>query len=252
MGSNMSVERPILIVDDDSSLRETLSQQFAADAEFTTTGAATLVEAEARLSARGARFDAVILDVRLPDGDGRDLCIRMRQQGQAIPIIMLSGFCAEADVVRGLDAGANDYIAKPFRFAELLARVRAQLRAFDDSNDAVLSIGNYTFRPAAKSLEDPGKNQRIRLTTKETALLKILYRARSRTVTHEALMRDVWGYGTTVASHTLQTHIYRLRQKMEANPVSPCLLITENHGYRLDLGGLLLRQGTAKWMTHAL
>ena len=244
----MSVERPILIIDDDSGLREALSNRFTADAEFTTTGAATLGEAEAKLGARNARFDAVILDVMLPDGDGCDLCIRMRKQGLMMPIIMLTGFCAEADVVRGLDSGANDYIAKPFRFAELLARVRAQLRVFDDSKDAAFSIGSYTFHPAARLLEAVGKNQRIRLTTTEAALLKILYRASGRVVARKALVDDVWGIGAVVANHTLQTHIYRLRQKMEVNPASPRLLITDHDGYRLDSGGAAAEASTARWM----
>ncbi|HME23265.1 MAG TPA: response regulator, partial [Acetobacteraceae bacterium] len=111
----MSAERPILIVDDDAALRETLSDQLAVDGEFTAISAASLGEAEEKLTAKDARFDAVILDVSLPDGDGRDLCTRLRQQGKKMPIIMLTGSDAETDVVRGLDSGANDYIAKPFR-----------------------------------------------------------------------------------------------------------------------------------------
>jgi len=128
--AKMSAERPILIVDDDEALRETLAGQLAVDGEFLATEAGTIGEAEEKLASKDARFDAVILDVGLPDGDGRDLCTRLRRQGQKMPIIMLTGSDAETDVVRGLDSGANDYIAKPFRLNELLARLRAQLRIF--------------------------------------------------------------------------------------------------------------------------
>lgn len=107
----MSAERPILIVDDDAVLRETLADQLAVDGEFTAISAGTIAEAEEKLSARDARFDAVILDVSLPDGDGRDLCTRLRKQGQKMPIVMLTGSDTETDVVRGLDSGANDYIS---------------------------------------------------------------------------------------------------------------------------------------------
>ena len=233
----MPCERPILIVDDDSVLCEMLSEQFALDGEFAATTAATLGQAEAKLSAGDARFDAVILDVRLPDGDGRDLCVRLREQGQSIPIIMLTGSDAEIDVVRGLDAGANDYIAKPFRLAELLARLRAQLRVYENSEDAVFTIGPYMFRPSAKLLRDPVRNQRIRLTEKEAAILKFLYRSGPKAIARQELLDQVWGYNPAATTHTLETHIYRLRQKIEPDPANACLLVTEVGGYRLDPEG---------------
>ena len=234
----MSGERPILIVDDDAALRDMLAEQLAVDGEFTAAGAATAAEAEAKIGAREARFDALILDVGLPDGDGRDLCAKLRRDGIKVPIIMLTGSDEEADVVRGLDAGANDYIAKPFRLAELLARLRAQLRMFENSEDAVFTIGPYTFRPAAKLLQDPVKNRRIRLTEKEAGILKFLYRAGSRPVQRQVLLNEVWGYNSAVTTHTLETHIYRLRQKIEPDPSNARLLITEGGGYRLDPEGI--------------
>ncbi len=234
----MTGERPILIVDDDAALRETLAEQLAVDGEFTATGAATAGEAEAKINARDSRFDALILDVSLPDGDGRDLCARLRRNGIKVPIIILTGSDEEADVVRGLDSGANDYIAKPFRLAELLARLRAQLRIFENSEDAVFTIGPYTFRPAAKLLQDPAKNRRIRLTEKEAAILKFLYRAGSRPVARQVLLNEVWGYNSAVTTHTLETHIYRLRQKIEPDPANARLLVTEGGGYRLDPEGI--------------
>jgi DNA-binding response OmpR family regulator len=229
----MSSERPILIVDDDRDLRLTLAEQLAIDGEFTPVEAATLNEADQQLGSKDSRFDAIILDVTLPDGGGRDFCVKLRRQGHKMPVIMLTGSDAETDVVRGLDSGANDYIAKPFRLAELLARLRAQLRIFENSEDAVFTIGPYTFRPSAKLLQEPMKNRRIRLTEKEAAILKFLYRAGDRAVARQVLLNEVWGYNAAVTTHTLETHIYRLRQKIEPDPANARLLVTEGGGYRL-------------------
>ena len=235
----MTAERPILVVDDDATLREALLEQLQVDGEFAVAEATTISEAEALMTGKDARFDAIILDVGLPDGDGRDLCALLRRQGLRMPIIMLTGSDDEADVVRGLDAGANDYIAKPFRLAELLARLRAQLRIFENSEDAVFTIGPYTFRPSAKLLHEPVKNRRIRLTEKEAAILKFLYRAGTRPVARQVLLNEVWGYNAAVTTHTLETHIYRLRQKIEPDPSNARLLVTEGGGYRLDpVGGV--------------
>jgi DNA-binding response OmpR family regulator len=230
----MAGERPILIVDDDRALRSTLCEIFADDGEFVPHEAATAAEAEAKLAPGGTRFDALILDVGLPDGDGRDLCVKLRRNGVKVPIIILTGSDEEADVIRGLEAGANDYIAKPFRLAELLARLRAQLRTFENSEDAVFSIGPYVFRPSSKLLQEPAKNRRIRLTEKEAAILKFLYRSGAKPVPRQVLLNEVWGYNAAVTTHTLETHIYRLRQKIEPDPANARLLVTEGGGYRLD------------------
>ena len=136
-------------------------------------------------------------------------------------------------MVRGLDAGANDYIAKPFRLGELLARVRAQLRIFDNSEDAVFTIGPYMFRPSAKLLLEPARNRKIRLTEKECGILKFLYRA-AKPVPRQVLLNEVWGYNSEVTTHTLETHIYRLRQKIEADPADTRLLVTVPGGYLLE------------------
>jgi DNA-binding response OmpR family regulator len=234
----MSGERPILLVDDDDSLRAMLVEQLAVDGEFAAAEAATLQQAEAMMTASDARYDALILDVTLPDGDGRDLCVRLRRSGYKLPIIMLTGSDEEVDVVRGLDSGANDYIAKPFRLAELLARLRAQMRIFENSEDAVFTIGPYLFRPSAKLLQDTQRNKRIRLTEKEAAILKYLYRSGATPVARQVLLNEVWGYNASVTTHTLETHIYRLRQKIEPDPANLRLLITESGGYRLDPTGM--------------
>ncbi len=231
----MSGERPILIIDDDNALRETLAEQLTVDGAFAVTEAASLTEARSRLAEADARFDAIILDVSLPDGDGRDFCAKLRKSGVKVPVIMLTAADEEADVVRGLEAGANDYVAKPFRLAELLARLRVQLRIFENSEDAVFAIGPYTFRPAVKLLQEPTRNRRIRLTEKEAAILKFLYRANPKPVPRQILLNEVWGYNASVTTHTLETHIYRLRQKIETDPTRATLLVTEGGGYRLDL-----------------
>jgi len=233
----MPLPRPILLVDDDAALRDTLAEQLSLDGEFTTRGAETAAEAEALLRAPGARFDAILLDIGLPDGDGRELCAALRKLGMTLPIIMLTGADAEEDLVSGLDAGANDYIAKPFRLAELLARLRAQLRVFDNSEDAVFSIGPYLFRPADKQLLEPARNRKLRLTEKESAILKHLHRAGGRPVARQTLLHEVWGYNSAVTTHTLETHIYRLRQKIEPDPTNARLLVTEAGGYRLAADG---------------
>jgi len=230
----MATERPILIVEDDQILRDTLAEHLSSEGGFTTAGAGTLEEAGALLFAKDQRFDAVILDVGLPDGSGIDFCVKLRGLGLMMPVIMLTGWDTEDDIVRGLGAGASDYIAKPFRSSELLARIRAQLRMFENSEDAVFDIGPYTFRPAAKQLLEPTRNSRIRLTDKETAILKYLYRAGSRAVERKVLLNEVWGYNPAVTTHTLETHVYRLRQKMETAPGAPSLLVTEGQGYRLN------------------
>jgi DNA-binding response OmpR family regulator len=230
----MAGPRPILVVDDDEALRQTLAEQLAHDGEFAATEAATAAEATARLAADDARFDAIVLDIGLPDGDGRELCARLRKQGHRMPILMLTGADGEQDIVRGLDSGANDYIAKPFRVSELMARLRAQLRVFDNSEDAVFTVGPYTFRPSAKLLLEAARNRKIRLTEKEAAILKYLYRAGGRPVGRQILLNEVWGYNSAVTTHTLETHIYRLRQKIEPDPSNARLLVTEGGGYRLD------------------
>ncbi len=230
----MSSARPILIVEDEHALRQTLAEQFSEEGGYQPFEAATLKEAAQFLGAADARFDSIILDIKMPDGDGREFCAEMRRQGHRMPIIMLTGSTDEEDIVSGLNSGANDYISKPFRTSELLARVQAQLRAFDTSEDAVFTIGPYTFRPSAKLLLTADRKQRIRLTTKEVAILKFLLRTDGEIVSRQVLLNEVWGYNAGVTTHTLETHIYRLRQKIESDPNNCRLLMTAPGGYRLD------------------
>jgi DNA-binding response OmpR family regulator len=226
----MSTARTILLVDDDQDLRESLRDQLALHDEFEIHAAGTA--SQGIEIAKKQRFDLVVLDVGLPDMDGREACKILRKSGFKSPIIMLTGNTADSDVILGLDAGANDYVTKPFKFAVLLARIRAQLRQHEQSEDAVFTIGHYTFKPASKMLLDE-KGSKIRLTEKETSILKYLYRSGEKVVTRDVLLHEVWGYNAGVTTHTLETHIYRLRQKIEKDPSNAELLITEMGGYKL-------------------
>ena len=227
----MTTGRKVLLVDDDDSLRGTLAEQLQLHEEFATTEAANA--ADGLEAAKSNTFDLILLDVGLPDMDGRDLCRLMRKSGVKSPVIMLTAQDSDADTILGLDAGANDYVTKPFKVAVLLARMRAQLRQHEQSDDAVFTIGPYAFKPSAKLLVEEEKNRKIRLTEKETAILKYLYRAGDRMVKRETLLNEVWGYNAGVTTHTLETHVYRLRQKIEPDPSRAVILVTDTGGYRL-------------------
>lgn len=221
----------ILLVDDDTALRQSLSEQLHLHEEFEVTEADSA--AAALEAVKDAHFDFVILDVGLPDMDGREVCRLMRKAGVKSPVLMLTGKDSDADEILGLDAGANDYITKPFRLNVLLARLRAHLRQHEQSEDAVFTIGPYSFRPAAKLLLDEASNLKVRLTEKETAILRYLYRAGDAVVGRDQLLHEVWGYNAGVTTHTLETHVYRLRQKIEREPGKAAILLTEPGGYRL-------------------
>jgi len=171
--------------------------------------------------------------VALPDLDGREVCRLMRKSGVKVPIILLTAASTDSDTILGLESGANDYVSKPFNTGVLLARMRAQLRQFEQSEDAVFRIGPFTFKPSQKLLVSEGEREtKIRLTEKETEILKFLYRA-EKPVSRDVLLDEVWGYNAGVTTHTLETHIYRLRQKIEPDPSNASILITESSGYQL-------------------
>ncbi len=228
----MARAKRILFVDDDELLSGTLIDQFGVHDEFAVGPITTAGEAIARVKEE-AHIDLMILDVGLPDMDGREACRIMRKNGFKSPIIMLTGADSDADTILGLEAGANDYVAKPFKFSVLLARVRAHLRSHEQSEDAVFKVGPYEFRPAVKMLVTP-EDKKIRLTEKETSILKFLYRAGGKPVTRDVLLDEVWGYNSGVTTHTLETHVYRLRQKIEPDPSNASILLTESGGYRLS------------------
>jgi DNA-binding response OmpR family regulator len=226
----MPAVRTILIVDDDAALRRSLAEQLELHAEFASrecdSGAAAL-----RL-ARQDGFDAVLLGGGLCDIDSHELCRRLRQSGVLAPIVMLAATDDSAGRQRALAAGASDYVTKPLRVSDLLARLRAQLRHGNGGDAAVLTIGPYAFQPSARLLHDPGGRRQVRLTDKEAAILNFLYRA-GKAIGRDTLLGEVWGYNAGVTTHTLETHVYRLRRKIERDPARAEILVTEPGGYRL-------------------
>ena len=227
----MNALRKILLVEDDEALGESLAEQLRLHEETDVVLAADGASALERV--KQDHFDMLILDVGLPDMDGRELCRLLRRSEIKAPIIMLTGADSEADTILGLDSGANDYVTKPFRLGVLLARIRAQFRQHERSEDAVFSLGPYSFRPAAKMLLSPDSSNKIRLTEKESAILKYLLRSGDGVVGRDELLNEVWGYNSGVTTHTLETHVYRLRQKLEKDPSNAEILVTEPGGYRL-------------------
>ena len=222
--------RTILLVDDDNDLRETLVEQLSLYEEFTILQETTA--AKGIQTARNQQIALLVMDVGLPDMDGREAVKLLRKGGFKPPIIMLTGHDTDSDTILGLEAGANDYVTKPFRFAVLLARIRAQLRQHEQSEDATFTVGPYTFKPGQKLLTLEN-GQKIRLTEKEAAIIRYLYRADQRVVTRDVLLEEVWGYNSGVTTHTLETHIYRLRQKVEKDAANPAILVTDAGGYKL-------------------
>jgi DNA-binding response OmpR family regulator len=222
--------RTILIVDDDEDLRATLLEQLSLYEEFDVLQEATATKGVQ--TARNSMVDLLIMDVGLPDMDGREAVKLLRKGGFRAPIIMLTAQDTDSDTILGLESGANDYVTKPFRFAVLLARIRAQLRQHEQSEDATFSVGPYTFKPSQKMLIDE-RGGKIRLTEKEVAIIKYLYRADQKVVTRDVLLEEVWGYNSGVTTHTLETHVYRLRQKIERDPSKAEILVTESGGYKL-------------------
>ncbi len=228
----VNLQKRLLIVDDDVMLGESLSEQFILQGDFDVHLAHSAGEALNWLQQQQPA-DIIIMDVGLPDMDGREVCRKLRVLGVKCPIIMLTGADSEADTILGLESGANDYVTKPFRYGVLLARVRAHMRQFAQSEDAVFTIGPYKFKPAAKLMLHEKTAAKVRLTEKETAILKFLYRAGNQVTGRDVLLHEVWGYNPAISTHTLETHIYRLRQKIEENPAHARILITEQGGYKL-------------------
>lgn len=224
-------DRTLLIVDDDEDLRSILVEQLQMHEEFNVLQESTA--AKGLETARNENIDLIIMDIGLPDLDGREAVKKLRQEGFRAPIIMLTGHDTDSDTILGLEAGANDYVTKPFRFAVLLARIRAQLRQHEQSEDATFQVGPYTFKPGQKLLIDE-TGSKIRLTEKEAAIIKFLYRAGDNVVSRDTLLEEVWGYNSGVTTHTLETHVYRLRQKIEKDPANAQILITDSGGYRLN------------------
>ena len=227
---NLLISARILIVDDDAYLRKVLVNQLSYE------GVVSLAEAVKASDAFDQvdqfKPDLILLDIQLPDGNGFDICKKLRARGFEKPIIMLTGQQEEDDIIKGLDTGANDYIAKPMRFGELLARIRAQLRQYKSSDDVRFTHHDIEFQPASKTLTSLEDQRIVVLTEKETMILKKLFRIWPEAVSKEHLLSEVWGYQNMIATHTLETHIYRLRQKI-ARLTAHQIVETTQDGYKL-------------------
>lgn len=215
----------ILIVDDDAALQESLSEQLQLNSEFST---APVASASAALAYSASRaVDVMLIAAQLPDMPGVELCRLLRGQGVGCPIILLG------TVDHWAQSGASGALAKPLRFSVLRDRIRSLLRAPRDIQEENHAIGPHLFGPVARQLTHALTGVVVRLTEKEAAMLLYLVRAGGVVVAREELLQNVWGYHAAATTHTLETHIYRLRQKLEDNPAEAHILVTEPGGYRL-------------------
>lgn len=222
--------RTLLLIDDDEFLREAVAETLVESEDFEVLEAGTAAEGEKRFSE--SHIDMLIVDVGLPDMDGRDLCAKLREQGVTVPILMLTGELGEANEIKGLNSGANDYITKPVNTNILLARIRTQFRQFEQASDTNFPVVDAIFFPGRKQFVKADQSA-IKLTEKEVGILKLLCLAEGRHASRQDLLSQVWGYNNSVSTHTLETHIYRLRQKIETDPQNPVFLVTQDGGYKL-------------------
>ena len=216
----------ILLVEDDAALRDGLTELFTREG-YSVTTAANAAEARQNFS---VYIDLIILDITLPDGNGVSLCQEWRDQGITTSILFLTAKDEEFDVVRGLDAGGNDYVTKPFRMMELLSRIRALLRRANAApqqkqQPSLLTAGGITLDPEQRVAMKNGEI--IELTAKEYDLIELLVRNPRRIYSRENLMDLVWGYTYAGDYRTVDVHIRRLREKLEDNPAAPQHILTK-------------------------
>ena len=221
----------IMVIEGDNDLRHVLMTQFQREGVLALEQAETMASAFEKIDSFNPNI--LILDIQLPDGNGFEICARLREQEFEIPIIMLTGQDRESEVIKGLDTGVNDYIVKPMRFGELVARVCAQLHHYRASDDDLFSTKGMDFVPADKSLTYRAKQKTVTLTEKETLILKKLFQSWPESLSRTSLLSQVWGYHNDVTTHTLETHIYRLRQKI-ARLSEDQLIETTTTGYHLN------------------
>lgn len=227
----MSGRWKVIVADSDPAARRALVGPLSRLSDFAVDEARSATEVFSAVERNP--FDVIILDVDLPDLDGRELCRTLRQRGISAPILTMIDSDNEADVVLALDSGANDCIVKPPHIGVFLARMRAHLRQYAQSDQLGLPIQHYIFRPNTKLLIDTVRRKKITLTERETALLKYLYRAQNSGASRDQLLAAVWGYNCDAETHTVETHVWRLRRKLEQDPRNARILISEAGGYRL-------------------
>jgi two-component system response regulator RegX3 len=220
----------VLVVEDEPSYQEALNVGLTVEG-FVVVGASTL--AQARVLMSNSRPDLVLLDVMLPDGSGIDYC-REIYDSSRVPVIMVSARTSEVDIVLGLEIGAADYVTKPFRLRELVARMRAVLRrpiiGDDDEN---VNFGDIRIDVVRRTVTKEGKD--IELSRKEFDLLALFAARLGQVVTREVCLDTLWWGLELTDTRTLDTHVKRLRQKIETDPANPRHLLTiRGVGFRLD------------------
>jgi two-component system, OmpR family, KDP operon response regulator KdpE len=218
----------VLVVDDEWQILRAL-QATLRGAGYSVESAATAQEALTAAAAHPP--EAVILDLVLPDGDGTEVCRTLRTWSDA-PVIVLSAVGEERQKIAALDAGADDYVTKPFSIDELLARLRAVMRRSSGTQEPVIEIGDMRIDVADRVVTVGG--ERVKLSPHEFDLLRVLAQNQGRLLTHRALLREVWGPAYQVEAHYLHVYVSHLRRKIEPDPSSPRYLLTEpGAGYRL-------------------
>jgi DNA-binding response OmpR family regulator len=224
----------VLVVEDDPNLRLTLVDNLEEEG-YAVEAASTLAEARAKWKA--ASVDVVVLDIMLPDGDGYTLCKEMRKAGTSSRVLMLTARTLEDDVVRGFDVGADDYLAKPYRLRELMARIRALARrgAAAAPTTEVLTFDRFRVDLDSRRLLDE-RGQALELTRTEFDLLVYLLRNAGKALSRDQILSAVWGEDTVVDAHTVDNFVSNLRKKLEWTSISRFEIRTvRGVGYRMDL-----------------
>ena len=224
--------KKVLLIESDVDLREALCEQLRNTDQFEVFSSGDDTDTIEKLQVQS--YDMIVMDLHPLNNDSLEACRVTYAQNVQCPILLLTERDEISSMVFGQDTRASDYILKPFKFPILLARINIQLRMYEKSYDSAFTLGPYTFHPAMKILKTHDNNE-IQLTEKETDILKFLYHTVEDVVPRDILLHEVWGYNNSVTTHTLETHIYRLRQKIERNPGAAELLVTETGGYRLKV-----------------
>ena len=228
----MVKRKTILFVSEALLLKELLLDQLQKQGEYLLEESLSVTEAISLIVKE--HFDCILIDSSLADVSLSNLCKNIRQEGVRSPIILVAEELGEDVAIVALDAGANDYVLKPFKINVLVAKIRSNIRQFEQSEFAILRCGRFSFKPGDKILLNNSSKEEVRLTDKETAIIKLLYLSGGEVVTRATLLEEVWGYNTTLTTHTLETHIYRIRQKVGNASSGQDFIATESEGYRMQ------------------
>ena len=228
----MVKRKTILFVSEALLLKELLLDQLQKQGEYLLEESLSVTEAISLIVKE--HFDCILIDSSLADVSLSNLCKNIRQEGVRSPIILVAEELGEDVAIAALDAGANDYVLKPFKINVLVAKIRSNIRQFEQSEFAILRFGRFSFKPCDKILLNNSSKEEVRLTDKETAIIKLLYLSGGEVVTRATLLEEVWGYNTTLTTHTLETHIYRIRQKVGNASSGQDFIATESEGYRMQ------------------